>query len=936
MLAELALSLSVAAYTQPRPVQPLEAQWIAPASRPVGPEPKWIWVDRPGEAAPTVQGASAPTAWVCRQVELPAGSVRTARLSMAADNEATAYLNGEKVLATSDWSAPASVAVTLREGVNTLSIEARNSPSTGGAPAGSNPAGLVARLDMDAGGSVVTDASWRGASERWQEFPGAGVAAAVRELGAASAAPWRLASAAFDQPQACPIMRRSFTLAGAPAKGTVKLIGLGHYELRCNGERVGDALINQAWSQYDRTLFWQEFDLTPHLRAGENVLAVSLGGSFWVVPPANHPRRFVKTDVMPDFSQGRPHLLWLTADVEGPDGAKTRVVSDDRWRWTRGPLTFSHVYAGEDYDARLAPAGWDRPGFDDGAWQAPAFAAAPSGRPARLSGPPMRAFEVFAPTEIKEPRPGVFTYVFPQNCSSVLRFTVEGAAGATVRMKPCEFMDESGSVKFTYTWGTGKDIWHDYTLRGGGPESHQTLFCYVGAQYVEVTGAVPHGRPNPSNLPVLRSLEMVHVRADCPLTGEFTCSSDLHNGAHRLIDWSIRSNLGPVITDCPHREKNGWQEQNWHMARAMSYRYDMRAMLEKTCQDLRDAQSTGGGDDGFIPTNAPWYLVGRPRHDMFNDAPEWSVACVLVPWHLYEWYGDRAALETNFDTMKRFTAYLGRTAKDGVITSNLGDWYDYGHGKGDGPSRWTPNEVSATAIWALAAKTVADAAEVLGRRDDAAAHRALYERIRADFQRRFYDAATATTRNNGSCQAGTAAALCVGLIPEPDRVRAVDAIVADLEKRGHQQTTGEVLQVFLVRALSEAGRSDVLHRVYNREERGGYGYMVRSGLTTLPESWDARPGTGNSMCHLMLGHLMEWHFADVCGIRQAPGSVGWTGLIIAPRPPARGDASPNAIRSAQASFISPRGRIASRWVIENGAFALTCEVPAGVTAKAVL
>ncbi|HZW06330.1 MAG TPA: alpha-L-rhamnosidase C-terminal domain-containing protein [Phycisphaerales bacterium] len=225
---------------------------------------------------------------------------------------------------------------------------------------------------------------------------------------------------------------------------------------------------------------------------------------------------------------------------------------------------------------------------------------------------------------------------------------------------------------------------------------------------------------------------------------------------------------------------------------------------------------------------------------------------------------------------------------------------------------------------------------MLGKADEAASHRALYERVRADFQRRFYDAATATTKNNGSCQAGTAAALCVGLIPEPDRERAVSAVIADLEKRGYQQTTGEVLQVFLVRALSRAGRSDVLHRVYNREERGGYGYMVRAGLTTLPESWDARPGTGNSMCHLMLGHLMEWHFADVCGIRQAPGSVGWTAVEIAPKPPARNDASPNAVRSASAKFRSPRGPIASRWTVEGGQFVLTCEIPQGVEGTAVL
>ncbi len=351
------------------------------------------------------------------------------------------------------------------------------------------------------------------------------------------------------------------------------------------------------------------------------------------------------------------------------------------------------------------------------------------------TAPPIKAFEVFSPSRITSPRRGEYTYVFPQNCSALLRFTVEGAAGQTVRFKPCEYMDSTGQVKFTYTWGTGKDIWHDYTLRGAGPESHQILFCYVGCQYVGVTGAVPAGSANPDGLPVIRSLELVHVRAACPEAGSFSCSSAMQNSAHRMIDWAIRSNMSYVATDCPHREKNGWQEENWHMARAISYRFDTHSWLKKITRDLRDTQLP----DGHIPTNCPNYLVGIPPHGYWNEAPEWGISGVLLPWHLYEWYGDRTVLQESFESMKKYVDYLSSQAKEGIITSNLGDWYDYGHGKGDGPSQWTPNEVSATAIWALGAKTVAQAAGVLGRTDDAKVYRRLFEQIRKDFQRRFYD-----------------------------------------------------------------------------------------------------------------------------------------------------------------------------------------------------
>jgi alpha-L-rhamnosidase len=722
----------------------------------------------------------------------------------------------------------------------------------------------------------------------------------------------------------CPMLRTSFVLPHKPVAGTVRVIGLGHFALTVNGKSVGTSLINQPWSQYNKTVYWQEFDLAGLLGTGENVIGMQMGNSFWIVGPANDPGRFVKTDAMPDFSNGVPYLVWLEGRVTMDDGTVSEIRSDKNWQWSESPLTFSHIYAGEDYDARLAQPGWDAPGFNAASWKPVEVVTPPGAATDRYTGPPIRAFEVFMPTDIKNPRPGEYTWVFPQNASVLVRFTIEGEAGKTVRLKPCEYMDSTGAVKFTYTWGTKKDIWHDYTLRGNGSETHQILFCYEGAQYVGVTGAVPAGQPNPGNLPVVRSMELVHVSAANTATGSFQCSDTIQNRAYHMIDWSIRSNMSYVATDCPHREKNGWQEENWHMARAMSYAFDVRSWFTKIARDLRDTQLP----DGHVPTNCPNFLVGIPPHGYWNEAPEWGISSVLVPWHVYEWYGDASVLRSNFTSMKMFVDYLSSQAADGIITSNLGDWYDYGHGKGDGPSQWTPNEVSATAIWALGAKTVAQAAAVLKLSAEEKRYDALFRQIRADFQRRFYDAVTKTIKNNGSCQAGHSAALCIGLVPVGDRPAVLRGIIADLEKRNWQQTVGEVMQIFFVRALAEMGRNDVLHRVYARQDRGSYGFMVNQGFTSLPESWDARPGTPNSMNHFMLGHLMEWQYAYVAGIRQKPGRTGWRHVVIAP--------NPGALEFAQASFRAPTGTFAVEWWKKNGTFEMTIVSPKGVTTEAIL
>ncbi|HTY11720.1 MAG TPA: family 78 glycoside hydrolase catalytic domain [Bacteroidota bacterium] len=722
----------------------------------------------------------------------------------------------------------------------------------------------------------------------------------------------------------CPILRLQFNLSSKPVKSSVRVVGLGHYQLRMNGAQVGSSVINQAWSEYSKTIYTQEFDLASCVRKGENVFGVMLGNSYWRVGPANDPKRYSKTDAMPDFSNGHPYLLWLEAHFLLASDKDTVVTSNASWKWTYGPLVFSHIYGGEDYDARRNPEGWDRASFEDHAWKKVSAVDPPETAILPLTSPPIKEFEIFEPTEIKKVGAEEYTYLFPQNCSALLRFTVSGTSGSRIRFKPCEYVDSAGHVRFTYTWGTNKDIWHDYTVRGSGNETHEILFCYVGCQYVGVTGAVPPGASNPDGLPVIKKIELVHTRAANEVVGAFNCSSELQNNAEHLIDWSIRSNMSYVATDCPHREKNGYQEQNWHMIRAISYRFDVHDWINKILRDVRDTQLP----DGHIPTNCPNFMVGMPPHAFWNEAPEWGIAGVLVPWHQYEWYGDTSTLVVSYESMKRYVDYLSTQAKDGIITSNLGDWYDYGHGKGDGPAQWTPAEVSATAIWALGAQTIVHTAEVLRQARDRDRYDSLFKQIISDFQKHFYDRQHHQVINNGSCQAGNATAVCVGLLPEEEREGAIQSIVDDLSKRGWQQTTGEVLHIFLIRALAENGRGDVLHKIYSREGPGSYGFMVREGLTTLPESWSAVRGTGSSMNHFMLGQLMEWHYAYVAGIRQQPGSVGWRKILIAPEP--------GNMQSASAEFKSPQGRISVHWNQESGKFFLTAIIPAGVEAAALL
>jgi hypothetical protein len=582
-----------------------------------------------------------------------------------------------------------------------------------------------------------------------------------------------------------------------------------------------------------------------------------------------------------------------------------------------GPIVFSHIFAGEDFDARRQTPGWDRQGFDDRGWLPARLAAAPKANLRCQNWPPFQTFERFTPRSIKEPVPGKFLYTFPQNCSAQLRINIAGGKPGDRIAFHC------GEHKNAQDRLFGGYVVDGNLIADGQPLVHQWVSFYLGMQFVEVSGAVPNGHLNPQGLPVIHSLELVHVRTGLPEVGTFQCSNDLFNRTHRLIDWALRGNMSHVLTDCPHREKLGWLECIYLLAPTLQYRYGCQGWFGKILQDLRDAQEPSGQ----VLTVAPSYPAGR-FPGAFNWTVEWGAAAVFLPWHQYQWTGDPQVLRDNFDMMRRFTDYIQTEAKDGLAPAGLGDWYDYGHGQPPGPSRFTPTQLSATATWARCALTVARAAQALGRESEATHYRQGYERIRADFQRHFRDPATGRLKHLGSPQCANAMALCAEVVEPNERNALVKEIIADLEKRGWQQTPGDVGHVYFIRALAEAGRSDVLHRVYARQGLGSYSGILQKGLTSLPETWDAMMDGYQSLNHCMLGHVMEWFYGYVAGIRQKPGSAGWKEVLIGP--------NPGPLTYAEGTLNTPAGRILSRWKMMDGRFHLQVEIPKGVRATALL
>lgn len=737
---------------------------------------------------------------------------------------------------------------------------------------------------------LLSPQDWAGA--RWIGYdelpPSSRIVPAVHGGGKAEWGPLR---------DTLPLLRRSFVVEKPLTRATVFISGLGHFDLHVNGTKIGDHFLDPGWTNYDRAAQYVTFDVTNNLTTGTNALGVMLGNGFYHVP-AERYRKLTGTF-------GHPKMICRLL-LEYTDDTAVDIVSDDTWKAAPGPIVFSSIFGGEDYDARLEQQGWDTPAFNDNTWRNALLVDGPQNLVAQ-SDEPLKVMKTFTPIQVNRVGPSTWIFDMGQNFSGIPSVSVRGQRGDTVRITPGEILDSMSTVSQRPSGGPSL---FSYILKGGGTENWQPQFTYYGFRYLQIDGAVPEGEPNPEGLPVLLRVNGLHTRNSAQTVGEFRCSNPLFNDIFRLIDWSIKSNMASVLTDCPHREKLGWLEVAHLLGGSIRYNYDIAAFYRKIVRDMQRAQT----DDGLVPNIAPEWVVFDTD---FRDSPEWGSSSVLLPWYLYQWYGDTAIVRESYPMMKRYVDYLGSKAENHIVSHGLGDWFDIGeNGSGSGYSLNTPQGITGTAIYYYDLTVLQQAATLLGKTTDAAHYRQISNDVKKAFNETFFDESTGQY-GTGS-QAANAMAVYVNLVDSTYREPVVQNMVNDIRTRNNKLTSGEVGFRHLVDVLEAEGRSDVLFEMNNRSDVPGYGYQIAHGATTLMEDWTAIKTLGNNHC--MLGHLMKWFFSGLGGIRPANNAVAFNHIVICPEPV--GD-----VTSATASHVSPYGLIRSSWNKTERTFELDVTIP---------
>ncbi|NGN69338.1 family 78 glycoside hydrolase catalytic domain, partial [Streptomyces sp. A7024] len=868
------------------------AKWIAaPAALTSAPkldDASWLW--HPGDPA---GNAPAATRWFRGRADIPEGVTR-ARLVITADDGYTAYLNGAEVAgvaadsAADNWRRPAVVDVTaqLKTGPAVLAVAATN--DTAGA------AGLLAALELttaDGTRTVTTDGTWKAAAD---EPAGDWTAPGYDDAGwqpAKVLGPWGSDPWGKVVPLHTPAiqLRHEFRLPEKPvARARLYATALGVYEARLNGRRVGTDCLAPGWTDYNKRVQYQTYDVTEHLAGGGNALAFELAPGWYAGSIA-----WFGAHQYGDRTAVRAQL-----EVTYEDGSTETIASAPGWRAAAGPVTAADLIHGEEYDARRETAGWTEPGFDDAGWQRTEELSGVTAKTVAQVDGPVRTMKELPARKVTEPKPGVFVFDLGQNMVGTARLRVRGKAGATVTLRHAEVLNPDGTV-YTANLRTARAT-DRYTLRGGGEETYEPRFTFHGFRYVEVTGYP--GKPPQDAITGL----VKHT--DAPFTFDFETNDATLNQLHSNITWGQRGNFLSIPTDTPARdERLGWTGDINVFSPTACYVMESARFLTKWLADLRDDQA----EDGAFADVAPFIGVGK-------GVAGWGDAGTTVPWALYQAYGDTRVLEDSWDAMLKWLDYL-KAHSSGYLrpAEGYGDWLNI--------QDETPKDVIGTAYYAHSADLVARTAKVLGK--DPGPYEQLFGAVRDAFRTAYV---TEGGRVKGDTQTAYVLALSMNLLADADRKPAADRLVELIKSKDWHLSTGFLGAPRLLPVLTEAGHTDVAYRLLHQRTFPGWGYQIEKGATTMWERWDSIKPDGsfqdagmNSFNHYAYGSVGQWMYENIAGI--SPGEPGFSHLVIRPRPGGE-------VTSCRARFDTLHGPVATEWSTEGG-FRLQLTVPPNSTAE---
>ncbi|MDD3504338.1 MAG: family 78 glycoside hydrolase catalytic domain [Eubacteriales bacterium] len=694
-----------------------------------------------------------------------------------------------------------------------------------------------------------------------------------------------------DEIEACPIYGRKIKPVSKLVSARAYVTALGVYNLLINGETVSGAFLSPGWTSYHNRLQYQSYDITEQITNG-GLVEIETGNGWYkgIFGFYNMPNHYGKRTAV-------IAMIRLVYD----DGSEEIISTDEAWTCRTGFRRYSEIYNGEKIDLTYA---------EDDTEQVVLFEHQKDMIVGQVNEP-VRITERLKASKLIVTPAGEFVLDFGQNMSGVVEAKLKLPRGTMIKIRHAEVLDKNGNF---YTENLRGARAEDTFICSGGDDVFIPAFTFHGFRYIAIEGmSAEQIKPEAFTACVLHS--------DMEKTGSFECSFAGVNRLQKNIEWGQRGNFLDIPTDCPQRdERLGWTGDAQVFAATAAYNMNVALFFTKWLRDLKAEQTLDKGVPHVIPN-----ILGNAE-----GAAAWSDAATIIPWAMYEAYGDKRILEDQYESMRDWVEYIRSKAGDSNLWQSgfqYGDWL--GLDKEESADRTGATDVYlvATAYYAWSTDLVAKAAQILGKTDEYEKYIKLASEIRKAFQREYI---TETGRLVSETQTACVLALHFNLAGEKYAPRILKTLESNLAKHNNHLVTGFVGTPYLCHVLSDNDLHELSGQVFLKQDYPSWLFAVNMGATTIWERWNSMMADGsidesgmNSFNHYAYGSIGEWMYRKLGGLNIV--EPGYKKSLIAPMPV-------KGITSASACLKTMYGNLSCSWKCQDGMFYIDVEVPVNTEA----
>lgn len=691
---------------------------------------------------------------------------------------------------------------------------------------------------------------------------------------------------------ACAIFTKKFQINKKVKTVRVYATALGIYEIKINAKKVGDTYLAPGWTNYKKRIQYQTYEADEYLKE-ENKIEITVANGWY--------KGYLSFTCTPNQYGDRTATL-AEVHITYEDDSKEIILTDDTWSVYTGSIISAELYMGETYDSlaekkfrgQAVAIEKEEDTFD-------------KGRLVSQESEPVRIMKRFAAKEYIETPKKEKVINFGQNIAGFVEFKVKGKKGQQIKIRHAETLDKNGNF---YPDTLRAAISEDVFICNGTEQTFIPHFTFHGFQYICIEG-----------------LEEIHledfiacaIHTDMEDTGTFTCSNPMVNQLQSNIYWGQSDNFVDIPTDCPQRdERLGWTGDAQVFASTAAYIRNTARFFTKWLHDLASEQAEDGGVPHVVPDVLGSY-----------SAAAWSDAATIIPWVIYETYGDKRVLEEQYESMKGWVDYItNHTENNGLWMSGYqyGDWLALDKEEFADRTGATDCYLIANAYYLYSMDIVRKSATVLGKKEDANQYSNLYEKVLSTFRKEYF---TSTGRMVGETQTALTLALHFDLAEEKHKERIAKMLESNIGSHKNHLTTGFVGTPYICHALSEHNMHELAGILFLKEDFPSWLYAVKKGATTIWERWNSIMPNGdfdlsgmNSLNHYAYGSIGEWMYKKLAGINAI--EPGYKKFYIKPM-------FIKGITSVSASYESVYGLIKSEWECKNKKIMVKVEVPANTT-----